>query len=118
MDKQHKLEKLKKVLIKASSLEKGKEIAIAKEFVDLEEKVDNISDKTISQIKKKAEEIKNEIDLDIENKRDTFKKEQLFLAKGEKGDNYSITERDRQEIASSIKVPIVEQIIEKVEVIE
>lgn len=33
--------------------------------------------------------------------------------KGDKGDNYIITEKDKKEIAKSIKVPVVEKVIEK-----
>lgn len=37
--------------------------------------------------------------------------------KGDKGDTYALTEDDKKEIASTIKVPVVEKIIEKTEVI-
>jgi hypothetical protein len=38
--------------------------------------------------------------------------------KGEKGDTYKLTKKDKKEIAESIEVPIVEKIIEKTEVIK
>lgn len=38
--------------------------------------------------------------------------------KGDKGDNYILTENDKKEIASKIKVPIVEKITEKTTVVE
>lgn len=38
--------------------------------------------------------------------------------KGDKGDAYTLTKEDKEEIASTIKVPVVEKIIEKTEVIK
>lgn len=43
--------------------------------------------------------------------------ENLKLQKGEKGDSYVLTAKDKKEIAASIKVPVVEKIIEKTETI-
>lgn len=40
------------------------------------------------------------------------------VPKGDKGDNYIITSEDKKEIAAQIKVPIVEKIIERTEVIK
>lgn len=37
--------------------------------------------------------------------------------KGDKGDSYVLSEQDKQEIAQSVKVPVVEKIVEKTEVI-
>ena len=37
---------------------------------------------------------------------------------GDKGDTYTLTEKDKKDIASKIKVPIVEKVIEKTEVIK
>src|SRR3990167_7289806 len=38
--------------------------------------------------------------------------------KGEKGDTYVLTEDDKKEIANKIDVPVVEKVIERVEVIK
>jgi hypothetical protein len=37
--------------------------------------------------------------------------------KGEKGDSYSLTEKDKEDILKSIKVPTIEKVIEKIETI-
>lgn len=44
--------------------------------------------------------------------------EKVEPEKGDKGDDYILTEDDKKEIASKIKVPVVEKIIEKTEVIK
>lgn len=43
--------------------------------------------------------------------------ENLKLQKGDKGDSYVLTAQDKKEIAASIKVPVVEKVIEKIETI-
>ena len=104
---------IKKLLLKADKLQMGKELALAEEFIDINETIDEMS----SKIETLSEEIKKK-DYILE-----FDKEEL---RGEKGDNgidgvdgcdYVLTESDKKEIAKSIKVPVVEKIIEKTEVI-
>lgn len=104
---------IKKLLLKADKLQMGKEMALAEEFIDINETIDEMS----SKIETLSEEIKKK-DYILE-----FDKEEL---RGEKGDNgmdgvdgcdYVLTESDKKEIAKSIKVPVVEKVIEKTEVI-
>ena len=104
---------IKKLLLKADKLQMGKELALAEEFIDINETIDEMS----SKIETLSEEIKKK-DYILE-----FDKEEL---RGEKGDNgidgvdgcdYVLTESDKKEIAKSIKVPVVEKVIEKTEVI-
>lgn len=45
------------------------------------------------------------------------KVESIELTPGPKGENYILTPKDKKEIASKIKVPVVEKIVEKTEVI-
>lgn len=45
-------------------------------------------------------------------------KEPIQGLKGDKGDSYVLTDKDKKEIASKIKVPIVDKVIEKTEVIK
>lgn len=104
---------IKKLLLKADKLQMGKEMALAEEFIDINETIDEMSNK----IDTLSEELKKK-DYVLE-----FDKEEL---RGEKGDNgedgidgedYILTEQDKKEIAQSIKVPVVEKVIEKTEVI-
>lgn len=104
---------IKKLLLKADKLQMGKEMALAEEFIDINETIDEMSNK----IETLSEELKKK-DYILE-----FDKEEL---RGEKGDNgidgvdgedYILTEQDKKEIAKSIKVPVVEKVIEKTEVI-
>ena len=101
-------EKLKKILTKAVEFQKGKEIALAKELISLDEKVDT----KFSEADEKIDSVKQDIESKIEN-----------IQKGEKGEDgndgkdYILTDSDKKEIASNIKVPIVEKVIEKTETI-
>lgn len=70
------------------------------DFTHLEEKINEILEET-----KKKDLL--EYDLQIDEK--TRKK-----LKGEKGDNYILTEKDKKEIASNVEVPIVEKVVETI----
>lgn len=107
MDKQ----KLEKLLKKSVDIQQGKEIALAKELISLDEKVDT----KFSEADEKIDSIKQDIESKIEN-----------IQKGEKGEkgedgndgkDYILTDSDKKEIASNIEVPIVEKVIEKTETI-
>lgn len=107
MDKQ----KLEKLLKKSVDIQQGKEIALAKELISLDEKVDT----KFSETDEKIESVKQDIESKIEN-----------IQKGEKGEkgedgndgkDYILTDSDKKEIASNIEVPIVEKVIEKTETI-
>lgn len=104
---------LANLLIKADKLSKSKEIALAEEFITITDTIDELSEK----LDTFSEELKKK-DYLLE-----FDKEEL---RGEKGDNgedgidgedYVLTEQDKKDIAKSIKVPVVEKVIEKIEVI-
>lgn len=104
MDKQ----KLEKLLKKSVDIQQGKEIALAKELISLDEKVDT----KFSEADEKIESVKQDIESKIEN-----------IQKGEKGEDgddgkdYILTDNDKKEIASKVEVPIVEKVIEKTETI-
>lgn len=102
MANQAKIEQLKKVLTKASNLEKGGEIALAQEFISIDDKIELLTE----ELKKKdyiTTELKGE-----QGERGT---------PGEGGKDYVLTSEDKREIAGAIKVPIVEKVIEKTETI-
>ena len=86
-----KLDKLKKILEKARQL-KG-DVSLAKELIELEEK---IADKEVIEIRVV---------------------EELHGKDGKDGQDYTITDEDKKEIASMIEVPVVEKVIEKIETI-
>lgn len=121
-DNKEKLNKLIPILEKASQLEKGKEIALANEFIQLDTKVENLN----SKIDLVNENLKKKLDEELSYEVDEEKIVESVLAKveipvpknGIDGKDYILTKKDKEEIANSIKVPIVEKVIEKTEVIK
>lgn len=120
-----KLDQAKKILSKAQILEQGKSIAYAKEFIDINDKVDSVvekADKIAKEVDTKLSEISSELkkkleeELSYEIDPETIRGEKG--KDGEDGKDYVLTEKDKKDIAKSIKVPIVEKIIEKTEVIK
>ena len=110
---------IKKLLLKADKLQMGKELALAEEFIDIGEKMDENKDiiekklDTTIQGLNDLKEIKNV----IENKdTEVIRTELLHVVtlKGDKGDDYILTNKDKKEIASMVKVPVVEKVVEKV----
>lgn len=110
---------IKKLLLKADKLQMGKEMALAEEFIDIGEKMDENKDiiekklDTTIQGLNDLREIKNV----IENKdTEVIRTELLHVVtlKGDKGDDYILTNKDKKEIASMVKVPVVEKVVEKV----
>jgi len=61
--------------------------------------------------------LSNESSLQEEIKTLKERIENIKVEKGDKGDDYVLTEKDKKEIADSIKVPVVEKVVEKVEII-
>lgn len=120
MDKQQVL----KILQKAQSLEKHKEVAFAKEFIAIEDKIEKQKEELLEikvlvsgkfdslqdDLKKKLEEeLSYEVD-EQEIVNSVLSKVKIPKPiKGEKGDNYKLTPSDKIEIAKSIIVPIVEK---------
>lgn len=114
-----KLDKLKRIANKASILEKGGQLAIAKEFDSLEQglssiesNIENIKGSIDTKLGELSEELKKKLEseLVLEIEKDELKGEQ-----GEPGKDYTLTEKDKKDIATKIKVPIVNKIIEKFE---
>lgn len=69
-------------------------------------------------IEKTNEILNKEIENLVKNVRKGDKGDSVKGDKGDKGDDYILTPQDKKEIASKIKVPIVDKIIEKTEVIK
>lgn len=104
---------LANLLIKADKLSKSKEIALAEEFINITDKLEE----TMSLIKDVKET--QEIDISTEKEPEIIYKERLHVVtlRGDKGDDYILTKKDKKEIAEMVQVPTVEKIVEKVEVI-
>lgn len=104
-------------MTKADKLQKGKEVALANEFISLDEKIEENFEELGEKIGLISEELKKKLESELFLEID---KEELKGEKGEDGEDgkdYVLTEKDKKEIAKSIKVPTVEKIVEKVEVI-
>ena len=111
-------EKQKKILITSSNIEKHGSLAIAKEFSDIDDKITQFSEDIKEELKKKLdEELSYEVDEQKIVDSVLAKVEIPEPIKGEDGKDYILTEKDREDIAKSIEVPVVEKIIEKTEVI-
>lgn len=118
-------EKLKSILIKANNLQKGKELAYAKEFISIDEKIDTVSEKADkiaenvdTKLSNISEELKKKLELELNYEVDEEKIVDSVLSKvkiPKDGKDYILTDKDKKEIASFIKVP--EKVIEKTEVI-
>lgn len=106
--------KQKRVLETVAAGGTDKELVIINSIGELEDKVEAIENKIEENSNQVIEEIKKKI----------FESSELVLEidkaelKGDKGDNYVLTDEDKAEIALSIDVPVVEKVIEKVEVIK
>lgn len=120
---ENKQEQIKKIISKAADLEKGKEIAMAKELLDINEK----QEETLQAIKDipEAEPFPTKMRVQLEgidvitiNGRDghTPTEDELqslikpLIPEPIKGDSYILTKKDKVEISRLVKVPIVEKI--------
>lgn len=117
----------KEQLLRLLRLQKEGVPEIARNFDIVEEKIDSINNDLFNTNKNFKEIIKTIESLPkvdsvhtIDNilKELSNKIDNIQLKKGDKGDNYILTKEDKKEIASSIKVPIVEKIIEKTEIVK
>lgn len=106
--------KEEKKLEKYLNFVEDKELSTIQEFDNLEEKINEVSQKvdviaqrTEDSIKTISEELKKKLESELVLE---INKEEL---RGEKGDSYVLTENDKKDIASKINVPIVEKVIEK-----
>jgi len=125
--------KLKSIIQKADKLQKGGEFAMAEQFLTIEENVSSIKD-SVSEITKavdtKISEISDELKKKFEDELVYEVDEESIVQsvlskvvipdpiKGKDGKDYILTEKDKKEIAGTIKVPIIEKIVEKTEVIK
>jgi hypothetical protein len=117
-------DQFKKVLSKTIEIKDGGEAAIAKEIINLEDKVQEVDlkiDNSIDGVRKDLETIKLDeekvVEKIIANIPEPIKGDKGEPGDSIKGDSYILTSKDKQEIAKSIKVPIVDKVIEKTEVI-
>lgn len=91
--------------------EKNNPEKILESNVVLQEKTVASIDQVNKNLESLIEEVKKKEDFEIDP-------EEIRGEKGDKGDNYILTEEDKLNIARSIEVPVVEKIIEKVETIK
>ncbi len=132
-------EQQKKIGRLAKTLGEGN-VAILGYINDLEDKIDAELPALENRIETKVESTIEKVDTKLEKALEEVKKSSPDLnnileqvkgrpgvpgpkgdsIKGDKGDNYILTQKDKEEIASTIKVPIVEKIIEiqKTEIIK
>ncbi len=122
-------EKLNKVIQTAYEIEKFGSVAIAKQFSDVNDKIETISESFQSASQEIKDELKKKLDEELVYEVDEEKiVESVFKklptpqngkdgVKGKDGKNYILTDLDKLEIADKIEVPIVEKIIEKTETI-
>ena len=125
-------EKLKSILIKANTLQEGKEIALASEFISIDEKINDTAKEIDLKLSEMQEDLKKKLEEELIYEVDEQKIVQSVLSKveipdpipgkdgksGKDGKDYVLTKSDKKEIASSIKVPVIEKVIEKTEVIK
>lgn len=107
----------KKVLLLEKELNRLKE-ELPKLKEEIRNELPNL-DNVLKSVKGKDSHPEEVAPLIINPVSDILKNDDEFqdLARGHQGDSYILTEEDKKEIAKSIKVPIVEKVIEKTEVI-
>lgn len=125
-------EKLKSILIKANTLQEGKEIALASEFISIDEKINDTAKEIDLKLSEIQEDLKKKLEEELIYEVDEQKIVQSVLSKveipdpipgkdgksGKDGKDYILTKNDKEEIASFIEVPIVEKVVEKTEIIK
>lgn len=89
-------EKLKSILIKANSLEKGKELGLAREFIALDEKIANTAKEVDSKLEEIKEELKKKLESELVLEID---REELKGEKGEDGKDGEDGEKGEQGVA-------------------
>jgi len=83
----------------------------------LKDKIETEFDSNVSNFQDEYKQICSDIDALIADVKDTISNVQKGDA-GVDGSDYVLTEQDKKDIAKTIKVPIVEKVIEKIEVIK
>ena len=121
-------EKLERVLKKASILSTDSSLGLANEFISLEDKINDVK----GDFKEFSTEIKTELNNLSEGLKKKLEEELVYevnedqiadnvllkIPKPKNGEDYILTKEDKKDIADSIKVPVVEKVVEKVEVIK
>ncbi len=114
----------RKLLSAADIVEKG-DMAVLEKILEFEDTIDEEKgkiEKKIVEVDTRARDLETEVSGFQEKLSEEIKAEVADIkkeagAKGEPGNNYVLTEADKKEIAGKIRVPIVERVIEKTEVI-
>lgn len=114
--------KQKKTIERYVKLKQDKDTATVEMITDLEDKLEDIAQKvdsvletTDQKLTSLQEELKKKLESELVVEID---KEELKGEDGEDGEDYFLTEKDIEDIASKISVPVVEKIIEKTEIIK
>jgi hypothetical protein len=119
-------EKQIKRLKKLSKFGEDKDIATIENFIELDEKIDDVKEHLDSKFTNLQEELKKKLEseLVLEIDKEELKGEDGYTPikgvdyfDGKDGKNYVLTNLDKKQIAKSIDVPVVEKVIEKTEVI-
>lgn len=76
----------------------------------------------VKQVQKEIIDVQKEVGIDVKKvkliSQMVKRRKELKGDKGEDGTNYTLTKKDKKEIAKSVTVPVVEKVIEKTEVIK
>lgn len=120
-------EKQIKRIKKLAKFGEDKDIATIENFIEIDEKIDDVKDYLDNRLGNIQEELKKKLEneLVLEIDREELKGEDGYTPvkgvdyfDGKDGKNYILTNIDKKQIAKSITVPVVEKIIEKTEVIK
>ena len=111
------LEERKKRLTRLVKIAKTGDIGLLIEIVALEAKIEALEARNPESDQKEKDEIMKEF-VEKCNKMMAEMHSKMVVAKGEKGDNYILTKKDRAEIASKIKIPVVEKVVERTEIVK
>lgn len=109
--------KQRKQLEKLAKFTEDNEIATVESFIELEEKIEEVKEAVDEKLSSIQEELKKKLEseLVLEIDREELRGEDGF--DGDDGEDYILTEQDLEDIAKKVKVPVVEKVIEKTEVI-
>lgn len=124
--------KQRKKLERVAKVVESGELAITEHIFELEETLEEKLKETLDKVDSTVEDLKKSVEPNLKDVLEQVKgkdgltptnEELLSLIKPlipvvEDGKNYILTSQDKKEIASSIKVPIVEKVIERTEVIK
>lgn len=139
MDLQNLSPKQKRKLEKVAKVIDEGNLAVVEHLFEIEENFESKTEELNKKVDNAVEEIKSTVpnindlleqvkgkdgedgeDASPEDVANILRKDKKFIdsLKGEKGDVYNLTESDKEKIVAKIKVPVVEKIIERTEVIK